>query len=89
MAAEVRNLEGEKADLSVEAAFLKSKLKEAVDEAGARTDEADALRLRIAKATQVCSCGRRSMRTAIAEHMRMDAGAPVLSSRGNKGRRYG
>ena len=52
MAAEVRNLEGEKADLSVEAAFLKSKLREAQEDADARTEEADQLRLRIAKATQ-------------------------------------
>lgn len=53
MAAEMRQLEGEKCDLSIEVTFLKDKLKQARDESEARTLEADTLKLRIAKATQV------------------------------------
>ena len=53
MAAEMRALEGERADLSMETSFLKGKLKQAQDEHEACTLEADALRLRISKATQV------------------------------------
>ena len=50
----MRQLEGEKFDLSIEVTFLKDKLKQARDESEARTLEADTLKLRIAKATRVC-----------------------------------
>lgn len=56
MAAEVRNLEGEKNDLGMELAFLKAKLRQAQNEVETHMSDADALRVRINKATQVCTC---------------------------------
>lgn len=53
LVAEMRQMEGEKFDLGIEVTFLKGRLKEAKEENEARTAEADALKLRIAKATQV------------------------------------
>jgi hypothetical protein len=49
----MRQMEGEKFDLGIEVTFLKGRLKEAKGENEARTAEADALKLRMAKATQV------------------------------------
>jgi hypothetical protein len=51
----MRQLEGEKFDLGIEVTFLKGRLKESKEENEARTSEADALKLKIAKATQVNS----------------------------------
>jgi hypothetical protein len=55
MASDMRQMEGEKFDLSIEVTFVKDKLKQARDESEARMLEADNLKLRIAKATQVTS----------------------------------
>jgi uncharacterized protein (DUF3084 family) len=52
MALELRQMEGEKFDLSIEATFVKDRLKQVQDEKEALIKELDNLNIRFAKATQ-------------------------------------
>ena len=52
LAGEIRQLEGEKFDLGIEVTFVKDKFKQAKAEKEVLLEEIDALRVRMAKATQ-------------------------------------